>query len=198
VSQERHSAERAKLFKRLLRESAKQLKASVTDYRVQLLASLRLDLEDTITARLDGEDVDRSETRRITEEIAKFAPAPTIEPVRIDVVDSLIGVCVKCGHEHTGYKAPERPAAAPRPAAFNSNPDPGPADPDGDNVVPIKPPEKPKPRWHDLGYVPASDAFSSDPCVKSGPIVGRDPFVGAFNGGSRPGPTSDPWIIRKD
>src|SRR5262249_6584904 len=140
---------------KLLVEANKQCGVGIEDDRVRIIATLKFAHELGLGRMIEHGDFDANDLLRISEELRRLMPPPAPPKVEIGIVDTLIGICAKCGHEHAGYKPPEPETAGPRPAAtsFNSNkPDQlaRPADP---AAKPIKR-DPPKP-----DYAPYNEAF---------------------------------------
>jgi hypothetical protein len=61
-------------------------------------------LESLVAGRNTDADALLAITRAISELLPP--PVPKIPEVKIEIVDTLVGICSKCGHEHRPYQPP--------------------------------------------------------------------------------------------
>jgi hypothetical protein len=88
--------------------------------RVVMLAALKLQHQTMLESLVAGRNIDADALLAITRAISELLPPPLpkIPEVKIEIVDTLVGICSKCGHEHRPYQPPvqgARPTAEPPP-----------------------------------------------------------------------------------
>jgi hypothetical protein len=76
--------------------------------RVVMLAALKLQHQAMLENLVAGRNVDADSLLAITRAISELLPPPVpqIPEVKIEIVDTLVGICSKCGHEHRPYQPP--------------------------------------------------------------------------------------------
>ena len=81
---------------------------SVDADRVVMLAALKLQHQSMLENLVAGRNVDADSLLAITRAISELLPPPLpkIPEVKIEIVDTLVGICSKCGHEHRPYQPP--------------------------------------------------------------------------------------------
>jgi hypothetical protein len=123
--------DRAKRYRELCREAARQLKTKATDERVIHVATLRL-MREAIQAKLiAGHHVDPADLLKLDEALRTYVPKEQ-HRVNIQFVGT-IDRCPKCGYERP--ESPElSPAPKPSPPAIPASAPPAP------NVVQLKSP----------------------------------------------------------
>jgi hypothetical protein len=89
-------------------EAAAVLGLSVDADRVVMLAALKLQHQSMLENLVAGRNVDADSLLAITRAISELLPPPLpkIPEVKIEIVDTLVGICSKCGHEHRPYQPP--------------------------------------------------------------------------------------------
>jgi hypothetical protein len=102
---------------------------SVDADRVVMLAALKLQHQTMLENLVAGRNVDADSLLAITRAISELLPPPLpkIPEVKIEIVDTLVGICSKCGHEHRPYQPPvegARPNAEPSPPPPEAPPRP--------------------------------------------------------------------------
>jgi hypothetical protein len=127
-----HRFERLEAFKV---EAAATLDLPINADRVVMLAALKLQHQTMLENLVAGRNVDADSLLAITRAISELLPPPVpkIPEVKIEIVDTLVGICSKCGHEHRPYQPPVKggkqtvdpsplqPEAPPRPPAPPTN-----------------------------------------------------------------------------
>jgi hypothetical protein len=128
---------RAELYRRLLRQAARELRCRITDERCKNLAVLRL-CREVISSRLvAGKDIDANALRWLSEQLERYAPAAA--PASVSVVLQPTVICAKCQAEIEREPDPS-PSPSPRtgpplPAPIETKPSAAPSLPA--NVVPL-------------------------------------------------------------
>jgi hypothetical protein len=116
-------------------EAAATLNLPINADRVVMLAALKLQHQTMLENLVAGRNVDADSLLAITRAISELLPPPVpqIPDVKIEIVDTLVGICSKCGHEQRPYQppveggkqtvdpSPPQPEAAPRPPASPTN-----------------------------------------------------------------------------
>jgi hypothetical protein len=116
-------------------EAAAVLGLPVDADRVVMLAALKLQHQTMLESLVAGRNIDADALLAITRAISELLPPPLpkIPEVKIELVDTLVGICSKCGHEHRPYRppveggkqtvdpSPPPPEAPPRPPAPPTN-----------------------------------------------------------------------------
>ena len=76
--------------------------------RVVMLAALKLQHQTMLENLVAGRNIDADTLLAITRAISELLPPPVpqIPEVKIEIVDTLVGICSKCGHEHRPYQPP--------------------------------------------------------------------------------------------
>jgi hypothetical protein len=101
---------RAVLYKKLLKQSAKELRCRTSDERAKNYAVLKLTRE-LISARLiNGKDVDPSALRWLSEELEKYAPAAVPASVQLSIQP--VSICARCKCEIDREPDPPLPSVA--------------------------------------------------------------------------------------
>jgi hypothetical protein len=101
-------------------EAAAVLGLPVDADRVVMLAALKLQHQTMLESLVAGRNTDADALLAITRAISELLPpaGPKIPEVKIEIVDTLVGICSKCGHEHRPYQPPvegARPTVEPSP-----------------------------------------------------------------------------------
>jgi hypothetical protein len=140
---------RAKLYEEFLDQAAKDYGCKSTDMPAKLAATRRLTFEVYQARLIDGRDVDPATLRWMLEEESKHAPLPEIPRVAIEIVETLQGMCPRCGYTHDTGKPLTDPDPPPPPGPPTPPPppfeggkqtvDPSPSQPE----APQRPPESP-------------------------------------------------------
>jgi hypothetical protein len=102
-------------------EAAVVLGLTVDADRVVMLAALKLQHQTMLESLVAGRNTDPDALLAITRAISGLLPPPVpkIPEVKVEIVDTLVGVCSKCGHEHRPYQPPvqgARPTVEPPPS----------------------------------------------------------------------------------
>jgi hypothetical protein len=97
--------------------------------RVVMLAALKLQHQTMLENLVAGRNIDADTLLAITRAISELLPPPVpkIPEVKIEIVDTLVGICSKCGHQHRPYQPPvegARPNAEPSPPPPEAPPEP--------------------------------------------------------------------------
>jgi hypothetical protein len=92
----------------LTAEAAATLNLPINADRVVMLAALKLQHQTMLENLVAGRNVDADSLLAITRAISELLPPPVpkIPEVKIEIVDTLVGICSKCGHEHRPYQPP--------------------------------------------------------------------------------------------
>jgi hypothetical protein len=111
--------------------------------RVVMLAALKLQHQTMLENIVAGRNIDADSLLAITRAISELLPPPLpkIPEVKIEIVDTLVGICSKCGHEHRPYQPPVEGARS------NVKPSPPP---------PEAPPRSPEPTTNVIEMRPRS------------------------------------------
>jgi hypothetical protein len=101
---------RAALYRKYLRQAAKEYGCKPSDTRAKLAATRRLTLEVYQAKLISGRDVDPATLRWMLEEEAKYAPPPAPPELELRVVHN-IGHCPRCHYEASDHvpPTPKRP-----------------------------------------------------------------------------------------
>jgi hypothetical protein len=134
---------RAALYQKFLRQAAKEYRCKPSDMPARLAATRRLTLEVYQARLIAGRDVDPATLRWMLEEEAKYAPPPEIPKVNITFVETLHGICPRCGYTHDTGKPltdpdppPSPPSGPPTPPLTEKSSLPAVAS--NSNVVPLR------------------------------------------------------------
>jgi hypothetical protein len=130
------SQERFSRLETLKSEAAAVLGLPIDADRVVMLAALKLQHQTMLENLVAGRNIDADTLLAITRAISELLPPPVpkIPEVKIEIVDTLVGICSKCGHEHRPYQPPVEGA---RP---NVKPSPPPRPPEPPtNVIEMRP-----------------------------------------------------------
>jgi hypothetical protein len=135
------SGHRFERLEALKAEAAGALNLPIDADRVVMLAALKLQHQTMLESLVGGRNIDADALLAITRAISELLPPPVpqIPEVKIEIVDTLVGICGKCGHEHRPYRPP---VEDPKPNAKPSPPPPeavscSPAPPT--NVIEMRP-----------------------------------------------------------
>jgi hypothetical protein len=115
VSQERYNR-----LEGLKTEAAAALNLPIDADRVVMLAALKLQHQMMLENLVAGRNVDADSLLAITRAISELLPPPVpkIPEVKVEFVDTLVGICSKCGHKHRPYQPPVeggKPTVKPSP-----------------------------------------------------------------------------------
>jgi hypothetical protein len=135
---------RAVLYKKLLKQSAKELRCRTSDERAKNYAVLKLAREVISSKLVNGKDIDPSALRWLSEELEKYAPAAVAPNVQLTIQP--VTLCAKCRAEvEAEPPSPLPPDRAPVAAEGSDNvtpqatPNPKPSFERADNVVELVP-----------------------------------------------------------
>jgi hypothetical protein len=139
------ASQRAALFQRFARDAARRLGCKPGDQVAVHYATLQLALELIQTRLIGGKEIDVSSLRWLSEQLDRYRPPPAPqEAIKIELAETLVGVCEKCGHVHQTDKPIHDPDPPPSPAPPRP-PDSPPEKPSlpavaaaPSNVVPLK------------------------------------------------------------
>jgi hypothetical protein len=139
--------ERAELYTQFLEAAAKEYRCAPTDMPAKMAASRRLSFEVYTAQLIEGRNPDPATLRLFLEEEARFAPPPApIDPVKIEIVETLVGICQRCGFEHQTGKPvtdPDPPPSPPKPPTPPTETKPSPP---ASSAAPTNVVELPRPR----------------------------------------------------
>jgi hypothetical protein len=137
------TTERAAIYTKYAEEAAEQFRCKPTDMPAKLAATRRLAFELYQVGLIDGRNPDPSILKWFLEEEAKHTPPPEIPKVNIAFVETLQGVCPKCGYTHDTGKPVTDPDPPPSPPSGPPTPPPTEkpslsATASNSNVVPLR------------------------------------------------------------
>lgn len=106
---------RARRYKKLLRQVARELDEKPAAEVVKHVATFRLLRENLQIRLLEGRDVDPGDLLKVDDVLKQYLPRGKPLSVEVKIVDGITGICPKCHAEIEDWVAPPKPAPSPPP-----------------------------------------------------------------------------------
>ena len=171
MSKRRHveAAEPADRLRQIELEVARDLNCEIGDELCQHVSVLRLLRLNMQAAMLNGQRVDPDDLLKIDSALKSYLPVGKPATIKVEVAQTITGICPACHAKIPNYKAPPEPPANPKPAI---EPEPTPA-PAAKSSVPAVP-RRPMP-VHASAVSPMSYTSGFDPVRHYDSPQSRDP-----------------------